>query len=124
MSILLVLEPNSNSSISESSELKSENFFFSFKLVCLAAIAAGLSGKPVTGATTEGGEAIGTFAGAGEGSFGTAVEAGDDVVLFVGFGVEKKVSSSLVEASATATRRFLEGAARVLVGPLARSFSK
>ncbi len=52
MSILL-LEPNSNSSVSESSESKSENFFFSFgfiRLLDLAAIAAVLFGKPVTGA--------------------------------------------------------------------------
>ncbi len=116
MSILL-LEPNSNSSISESSESKSENFFFSFELDCLwdiAAIAAVLSGKPVTGAG--GGTAIGeeiTWAIGGE----------DNVAVLVELGKAKRSSFSFVEA-ASVERGFLVGGVRVLTDNLARSLNK
>lgn len=93
LSVLLAPEPNSKSSISESSESKSENFFFSFRLVRLAAIAAGFSGKPVTEGTADGGVATGLEVE----TFG--VVAGAEV------GVEKKLSSSLVEAAAASATR-------------------
>jgi len=143
---ILLLKPNSNSSISESSESKSENFFFSFELVCLsdiAAIAAGLSSKPVTGTgggtVIEGGGITGTAAEAGGGITGTAAEAGggitgtaaeaggDDGIVLVDLGEAKRSSFSSVEMAAAAApvgRVFLVGAARVLMGPFARSLNK
>lgn len=72
--------------MSESSESKSENFFFSFPSAVLAARGAAL-GKPVLGA---GGETIGV---------GTTTAGGGGGVSFVALAVPKRSSGSALDAA-------------------------
>lgn len=102
MSILL-FKPNSNSSISESSELKSENFFFSFDLVFLSdilAIAADLFGKPVSETVVVGEVTTGTVLGVGV--VVVAVVTGVGFVVLVVEDEAKKSSVSLVGSAGAA----------------------
>ena len=105
---VLLLEPNSTSSTSESSESKSENFFLSF---------AGTGSAFLAAAAAEGGKPVAT------GGKGTTVGAGGDATSFDDGGRAKRSSMSLVELAAAVPleRGFLVGGVRVLTETLARS---